>query len=194
MALRGRRFHVETMVNTLLQQFTLRDISAQRSPRHMIRSSTASEGHRTCGFRNGGVEFSDPNGRQRRKVAAWQRHRRVGSPQAIPFGTIVGCSTLLPSFGCGDHGSSSWAITDPRLHCRERAMAENPYESPKTPSPVGGDAQATTQSFDRTLWEIRKEAGNAVFAGIIAFAVSLGSDPVFGFQRPSGRAMYLSGR
>jgi len=46
---------VETTVNTPLLQFTLREISAQRSPRHMIRLSTASEGHRTCGFCNAGV-------------------------------------------------------------------------------------------------------------------------------------------
>ena len=55
MALRGRRFQVETMVNTLLLRVTLRGVSAQCSPRHLIRLSTASEGHRTCGFCRAGV-------------------------------------------------------------------------------------------------------------------------------------------
>jgi len=48
MALRGRRFQVQAMISSLPLQFTFGEVSAQCSPRHMIRFSTASEGHRTC--------------------------------------------------------------------------------------------------------------------------------------------------
>jgi len=38
------------MINCLSLQFTFGEVSAHCSPRHMIRLSTASEGHRTCVF------------------------------------------------------------------------------------------------------------------------------------------------
>ena len=52
-------------------------------------------------------------------------------------------------------------------------MVENPYESPKDPSQDVAQAPNTTQSLDQTLWEIRKEATNAVFCGVISFVLGI---------------------
>ena len=57
-------------------------------------------------------------------------------------------------------------------------MADNPYESPRIQPQDAGDAPAIKPLFDQTLWEIRKEAGNAVLAGAIAFFIGIIFSPV----------------
>ena len=58
------------------------------------------------------------------------------------------------------------------------AMAENPYESPRTESRHVAAAAAATPSSDPMLWEIRKQAGNAVFCGVIAFVIGIFFAPI----------------
>jgi hypothetical protein len=56
---------------------------------------------------------------------------------------------------------------------RKCFMAENPYESPKHPAHDVAQAPSTEQAFDQALWDIRKEATNAVVCGVIAFVLGI---------------------
>lgn len=63
-------------------------------------------------------------------------------------------------------------------HAENAAMHQNPYHTPVSEASVPPISATDAQPSENTLWEIRKQANNAILAGVVGFVLSVIFSPI----------------